>query len=129
MKTSLSLLHFKEDFDIIVRFDDVALVFVPEPNTLILLGLGGMALHCLDNAGNRGGLKRFSHYNYATAIALHVGFICYRFLPFVDFFCQPDDDVFVPAGVEKIRGLARVFVQIEELAFIHVAEAQFPAVR
>lgn len=26
------------------RFDDVALVFVPEPNTIILLGLGGMAL-------------------------------------------------------------------------------------
>jgi hypothetical protein len=26
------------------RFDDVALVFVPEPNTIILLGMGGMAL-------------------------------------------------------------------------------------
>lgn len=28
----------------IARFDDVALVFVPEPNTIILLGLGSMAL-------------------------------------------------------------------------------------
>ena len=26
------------------RFDDVVLVFVPEPNTIILLGLGGIAL-------------------------------------------------------------------------------------
>ena len=26
------------------RFDDVALVFVPEPNTIVLLGLGGIAL-------------------------------------------------------------------------------------
>ena len=40
MKTSLSLLQFKEDFDIIARFDGVALVFVPEPNTLILIRLG-----------------------------------------------------------------------------------------
>ncbi len=28
----------------IARFDDVAMVFVPEPNTIILLGLGGMVL-------------------------------------------------------------------------------------
>lgn len=33
-----------EQTTIMGRFDDVALVFVPEPNTIILLGLGGIAM-------------------------------------------------------------------------------------
>jgi len=46
----------------------------------------------------------------------------------VDSLGEPNDHIVMPAGIEEVRGFVGIISQVEELAFVEVAEAELPAI-